>query len=220
MPKIRIEGYGDAVIRRNDRDSGLRGSYVQEERKVRDDCFDMYRNDRRMVQNDRSVVRKVRKKEKDGPQLWFIASIISALGMFCLFVNTMSVSILGISVCFTPLEVLTGTKEIGIDLPPCLMYLSLMPFVFAIIFGVFVHMKDKAFDRAPLALIAAAVFVIAADLYWAIQISEFGDVYLVSFSAGLGVLIEIVCSLAIMMLVAYRIIITRIQSARPTQSGW
>ena len=221
MPKIRIEGYGNAGYRSNCTVRGLRDD-IQQDRMDRDDCFDMYRNDIGIPSVKRApVVRKDKKTNSDGPQLWFIASMISAFGMFCMFIDVLTIDEYVFVMRVTPFEMLIGSAITDITIPSCILYLSLMPLVFMVIFGLFAFLREKVFDKASLALIAVSVFVIVADFHWMKEISVYSATqYLVDYTAGLGVLIEMVCSIALIIVVVCKMILSHVWCARSSYSRW
>ena len=221
MPKIRIDGYENPGLRGDCGNRGLRTEvYTQEERPVRDDCFDMYRTDERGIQKKYApAVKKRIRREQNGPQLWYIAGIISALGVFCLFTDTLAIDMGVAYLKYSPLDLLLSADEIDGKIPPCTLYLSLMPLVFAISFGLFAYFKEDVFEKGSLALIAVAILVIIADIFLAMQISDYGG-HIRLFTVGIAVPIEIVCSVALIIVTVCKMVLDRKYSAGPTASRW
>ena len=207
MPKIRIERSDNGTVRCDDRcvRGGLRErKTVAEERSIprtqreKDDCFDMYRS----VETRNSDPARRGTSGKEPLQLWFVASMIAALGAFCIFMDSIFVTSMGVTLRLASFEILMFPSETAEALPSCVVYMSAIPFVFLVMFLLFAFMREKAFDKASLVLIAVPVFVIVVLIHWSDQIMNYGTGYLYSLSPGYGVLGEIGCSVALLIVTA------------------
>ena len=211
MPKIRIERFDNVPVRCDDTHvrTGLRERQtIAEDRKIpltqreKDDCFDMYRSTETRRSNP--VRRKTSGKEL--PQLWFVACIIAAFGAFCLFMDSVFVTSMGVTLKLASFEILMSPSESAGSLPSCAVYMSAIPFVSLIIFGMFAFLKERVFEKASLVLIAVPVFIIAVLVHWSSQIMNYSAGYMYSLSPGYAVLGEIGCSVALIILTVCRMV--------------
>jgi len=203
--------------------SGAREDIAPVSQRERDECFDMYRNDgrtRMSAKGNASVRKTVVKSGGGGFQLWQIACLISALGAFCLFADSICINITGIPVRMMSFEMLYGGGSLSEDLPACATYMSAMPLVFIVLFGVFAYMKETAFEKAYLALIAVSVFVTVMLVYWSGQVANYSQEFLLSFSPGYAVIIEIGCSIALALVVVCQKLLGYMGSRTPSSVGW
>ena len=92
MPKIKIDrtiigpSYDTDRSDRNrlrDRKYEQNDEPIQLTQRQKDDRFDMFRID--VDDKRKQPDRKKRGRVRELPQLWFVASIIAAMGMFCIF---------------------------------------------------------------------------------------------------------------------------------------
>ena len=212
MPKIKTDRFGyDAYsddvyasrkgLRNNQyRDAEERFPRTQREK---EECFDMYRIDDTRCRRPGKRIANVPKKRNgdDGPQLWYIACIISALGAFCIFVNSLIVTDDLYSVPVDSLTVLMGAlKKPGV-MPQAAICISAMPLVFLIMTVVFAVMREKVFEKAHLALITACIFVIVMLFYFSSKLSNFTVGHFAPYSAGYSILIEIGCGIALIIVI-------------------
>ena len=211
MPKIRIERFDNGSNRCDDGyvRGGLRDRQTySDDRQVlrtqreKDDCFDMYRSAE--ARGPCTVRKKISGRET--PQLWFIASIITALGAFCMFVDSIFVTSMGVTLKVASFEILMSPSKAAGSMPSCAIYMSAIPLVFLVMFGLFAFMKDKAFEKASLILMAVPLFVIVVLVHWSNQILSYGADYMYSLSPGYAVLGEIGCSVALIIVVASRLV--------------
>ena len=219
MPKIRIDRFENDAIRCSDGyvRGGLRERQTTtEERQVpltqreKDDCFDMYRT----VETRRPAPAKKKTMGKELPQLWFVASIIAAFGAFCIFVDVIFVSELGVTLKMASFEILLSPSESAEALPSCAIYMSAVPLVFLIIFGLFAFLKEKAFDKASMVLIAVPIFVIVLLIFWSNQIGNYSASYAYSLSAGYAVLGEIGCSVGLIIITVCHLVMEFVSQKR------
>ena len=219
MPRIRIDRFDNGPIRSDD--TRIRGGLrerqtIIEERNIpltqreKDDCFDMYR----ITEKKRSCTVRKRTSGKEPPQLWFVASIIAALGAFCLFMDSVFVTSMGVTLKVASFEILMSPSETAGSMPSCAVYMSAVPFVFLAMFGMFAFMKDRAFEKASLVLLAVPVFVIVVLIHWSSQILDYNAGYMYSLSPGYAVLGEIGCSAALIIVVASRLVMEFIAQKR------
>ena len=218
MPRIRIDRFDNGI--RCD-DGYVRGGLrerqtISEERNVpltqreKDDCFDMYRTADTRRQNP------VRKKTngKELPSLWFVASIIAAFGAFCMFIDSIFVTELGITQKLASFEILLSPSESSAVLPSCALYMSAIPFVFLIMFGLFAFMKEKAFEKASLVLIGVPLMLIVLLIFWSGQISSYSASYIYSLSPGYAVLGEIGCSVGLIIVTVCHLVMGFVSQKR------
>ena len=205
MPKIKINRTNGQYHQSSPpQRRGLRDSHYDREavelpptQRERDDFFDMYRIDDNGNRGNRRPPAAKRRNDDGRPKLWYLACLVAALGAFCLFVDSVSINVTGIPIRLTSLEILTRSSEIAGGLPDCAMYMSAVPAVFLIILGTFAFLKEDAFEKGYLALIAVSVFVIVVQIHWMGQIADSGIGYLLTYSSGTAELIEIGCSVAL-----------------------
>ena len=209
MPRLKLDDNGDVPYRRcGPSGNGLRSKqYIREEDPVprsqreKDDRFDMYRNDGPKAQRVSAPI--VRRTASDGPrQLWFVACLVCALGAFCIFADSITIGMMGIPVRLTSFEVILGSADSPYALPANVVYMSAMPAVFMIMFAVFAFLKEETFNKGSLALIAVSAFVIVIAIYWSIQVKEVCIGYIYEFVPGLGVIIEVMCAFALIIVTA------------------
>ena len=220
MPKIRIERSDNGPVRCDTYvRSGLRERQtIIEDRKIpltqreKDDCFDMYRCTETRRPNP------VRKKtsNKEPPQLWFVASIIAAFGAFCLFMDSVFVTSMGVTLKLASFEILMKPSELEGSLPSCAIYMSAIPFVFLIIFGMFAFLRERVFEKASLVLIAVPIFIIAVLVHWSNQIMNYSAGYMYSISPGYAVLGEIGCSVALIIVTVCHLVTGLVSQKRMT----
>ena len=211
MPKIRIDRFDNVPVRCDDTHvrSGLRERQtIADDRRIpltqreKDDCFDMYRS----TETRRSNPAMKKTSGKEPPQLWFVASIIAAFGAFCLFMDSVFVTSMGVTLKLASFEILMSPSESAGSLPSCAVYMSAIPFVFLIIFGMFAFLKERVFEKASLVLIAVPVFIIAVLVHWSSQIMNYSAGYMYSLSPGYAVLGEIGCSVALIIVTVYHLV--------------
>lgn len=210
MPRLRLDNNSDVPYRRYGPPSGngLRNrQHMHEDRTVpltqreKDDRFDMYRNDGRTAQ--RAPSPRCRKYRRGEPrQLWFVACIICAFGAFCFFSDSVTIKALGLTFRFTSIEVLCDMGDFSDYLPEQVVYLSAVPILFTVLFAMFAFLKEKVFEKGSLALIAVSAFVIVIAIYWSIQVKEVCIGYIYEFVPGLGVIIEVMCAFALIIVTA------------------
>lgn len=208
MPRLRLDDYGEAPNRRyGAAGNGLRNNqYIREEETVprtqreKDDRFDMYRNEEPKVR--RQTVTRPKMKGSHGPrQLWFVACMICAMGAFCIFADSINITVMGIPVRFASFEILLGTADYSGSIPGQVVYMSAMPLVFMAMFAVFAYLKEDTFDKAWLALIAVAVFVIVLQVNWCAKLPG-PDMYnLIEYIPGYGVFIEIASAVGLIIVI-------------------
>ena len=215
MPKIKIGRYENGPVRGSGKNTrcGLRGrqSTVEEDpvpltQREKDDCFDMYSivEKRRPNQNGRKGAKR------ENIQFWHIASIIAALGAFCIFMDSIFITSMGVTLKLASFEILMSPSDAAESLPSCATYMSAVPLVFLAVFVMFAFMKEDAFDKASLVLMAIPVFIIAALIYWGDQIGRHGSGYLYDVSPGYAFLAEIGCAVALIIVVACQRVMGRI----------
>lgn len=216
MPRLRLDDYGDAPCRRyGAAGNGLRNNqYIHEEDTVprtqreKDDRFDMYRDE--TPRAHRQPVTGTRTRGSHEPrQLWYVACLLCAMGAFCIFADSITVTVMGIPLRFASFEILLGTANYSEGIPGQVVYMSVMPIAFMILFAVFAYLKEEAFNKAWLALIAVAVFVIVIQVNWCAKLPG-PDMYnMVEYIPGYGVFIEIASAVAlIIVIVCQRILLT------------
>ena len=203
MPKIKFNGqnsYSNEMPARK----GLRSEpeyddiYIPRTQREKEEYFDLYRTDGRKKECARP--RPKPKAPSEGRfQLWYAACLISALGMFCILTDAAIVSADGISIGMDGLSIIASMSKSS-RIPAYITYMSFIPLVFAAMFGTFVFLKEKAFDKASLVLIAASVFIIAVQCYWSKELIELGN-WEISYTPGLGIIVEIGCSIALLVVI-------------------
>ena len=216
MPRLRLDDFGDGPSRRfGATGNGLRSNqYAYEEdtaprtQREKDDRFDMYRDEAPRIQR-RPAVRPKTRGSHEPRQLWFVACLICALGAFCIFADSINITVLGIPLRFTSFEILLGTADSSELVPGQVVYMSAMPIAFMIMFALFAYLKEDTFNKAWLALIAVAVFVIALQVNWCTKLPR-PDIYnTVEYIPGDAVIIEIACAVGlIIVIVCQRILST------------
>ena len=215
MPRLRLDDYGDAPSRRyGAAGNGLRNKqYTYEEDAVprtqreKDDRFDMYRNDEQRVH--RPTTRPKMRGSHEPRQLWFVACLICAMGAFCIFADSINITVLGVPIRFASFEILLGTADYSGSIPGQVVYLSAMPIAFMVMFALFAYLKEETFNKAWLALIAVAIFVIVLQINWCAKLPG-PDMYnLIEYIPGYGVFIEIASAVGlIIVIVCQRILST------------
>ena len=219
MPKIKIDRFDNGPIRCSDGyvRGGLRERQtITEDRQIpltqreKDDCFDMYRT----VETGRPGPAKRKMKGKELPQLWFVASIIAVFGAFCIFMDSIFVTELGVTMKLASFEILLSPSESSAVLPSCAIYMSIVPLVFLIIFGLFAFLKEDAFKKASMILIAVPIFVIVVLIYWSSQISNYSASYTYYLSPGYAVLGEIGCSVGLIIVTVCHLVMEFISQRR------
>ena len=182
----------------------------------------MYRSDGR----GRSAPRRTNtpravtpRKGPDGFQLWQVACLICALGAFCMFADCLLVRMDTVPVRLLSYEILYGNGSLGDSIPTCSMYMALIPLVFVALFGVFAYMKEEAFEKAYLALIAVPIFVIVILFYFSKQVTGFSQDILMTFQPGHAMFIEIGCSILLALLVISQKALGYLSSTKTT-TGW
>lgn len=179
------------------------------------DDFDMYRND------DRRPKRTSKRRgggESGHIQFWYAASLIAALGAFCIFVDSVIVSTPDVSMTASGLSILMGSIGDTSRLPACVTYLSAMPLINLMMFGVFAVMKENAFKKGSLALIVLSVFEIVLLIRWSSQIMSYNTGYLTGIYPGTAVLIEIGCCVAMVAVIIAQMVVSRFSSDRMTNT--
>ena len=136
-----------------------------------------------------------------------------------MFADCLTVTIATVPVRLLSYEILSGNGSLGNSLPACSLYMSLIPLVFVALFGVFAYMKEEAFEKAYLALIAVPVFVIVMLIYFAKQVMDFSQDILLTFQPGHAMFIEIGCSILLAILVICQKALGYISSTK-TSAGW
>ena len=227
MPKIKIDrtiigpSYDTDRNCRNrlrDRKYEQNDEPIQLTQRQKDDRFDMFRidvDDRRAQHN-----RKKRRQAREVPQLWFVASVIAALGMFCIFTESIMISDMGVPLRLNSFEILMNASDVSFAMPSCTLYMSAIPLVFMVLFGVLAFLKEEAFDKASLAMIAASVFIVVVQIFWSGQLMRYGDGYLLTMTPGYGVLIEIGCAVALIIVIACQRIMGAVTAGRKAYSKW
>ena len=227
MPRIKIDRNNGSFqqpfqgkgLRSNQ--GGTREDLPHSERE-REECFDMYRSDgrgratpRRTAAPRTAAVRN----EYHGFQLWQVACLICALGAFCMFADCLLVRMDTVPVRLLSYEILYGNGSLGDSIPACSMYMALIPLVFVALFGVFAYMKEEAFEKAYLALIAVPIFVIVILFYFSKQVTGFSQDILMTFQPGHAMFIEIGCSILLAVLIICQKALGYLSSAK-TAAGW
>ena len=167
----------------------------------RDIDFDMYRIDidaERKGQKRRKPVGNKMKKDNE-IRLWHIACLISALGVFCIFVDAVRVEVGGIPISLTSLSVLTGSIDPSVSIPQYATFLSAIPLMFLTMFILFAYLKNDVFEKASLAIIAMSIATMAVTIHWSGQIMDCNLGYMTRLYPGNGILIEIGCSIALVI---------------------
>ena len=208
MPRLKLD-YDETPYRRYGQQTGNglrsnRYTYVEDEtprsQREKDDRFDMYRNDQPPVR--RTAAPKIKKNAAHGPrQLWYIACLICALGSFCLFTDSIILEVEDIPMRLTSLEVLLNSDLLSDYGTRPILMMSALPVVFIGLFAVFAVMKEKAFEKASLVMIALPATVIALGICLAkkmtintpyIQIAP-GTSLMILIACCIGLIIVVVC---------------------------
>ena len=227
MPKIKIDrtiigpSYDTDRSDRNrlrDRKYEQNDEPIQLTQRQKDDRFDMFRID--IDDRRKQPDRKKRGRVRELPQLWFVASIIAAMGMFCIFSESIMINSMGMTYRLNSFEILLRASDVAVAMPSCTVYMSAIPLVFMVVFGLFAFLKENAFDKASLAMIAVLVFIVAVQLFWSGQLIRYGDGYLLTLTPGYGVLIEIGCAVALIIVIACQRIMDTVTSKRTAYSKW
>lgn len=229
MPKIKTDRYGSGSLQQPFAGKGLRSNQgtVYEtpfSDREKEECFDMYRSDgrSRFLPERRPNKERIARRPaaENGFQLWQIACLITALGAFCIFADSLLINLAGIPVRMMSFEILSNNGSLSGQIPQCAIYMSAVPIAFMAMFGVFAYLKEDAFEKAYLALIAVAIFITSVMLYWCGQMQNYGTEYLLSFSPGNAVIIEIGCSIALVIVIVCQRIIGHIGSKPSLSLGW
>ena len=208
MPKIKFdkESKGPAVSTRTERRGfrdGIRSEPLPRAKDENDECFDMYRIDlpmERKMPRRRSGDRK-RVVRKDH-QLWYAACLISALGAFCIFVDSVRLMTLESMVSMTSLEILMGSASVK-GLPSAMIVTAAMPIVYLCMSVLFAVLKERSFDRPALALLSLTIAAIVIQVYSMRKIADFKMGPLCYLAPGTAGMIEIGCSIALMIVIGY-----------------
>lgn len=217
MPKIRFSehqnGYQDG--NQTGQRRGLRSGQENEEvhipgtQREKDDYFDLYRVDgRRNGCRRPSPGPKKKRNAGGGFQMWYLACLIAALGSFCVFMDSAVVSFNGIPVSLSGISILASATNLPPSVPGYVLYISLIPLLSAGISVTFAIMKEEAFDKASLVMIALTVFAIAVLFYWSDALMKYGN-WSMSYSPGTGVIVEIGCCIALLIVIVCQRIICR-----------
>ena len=204
MPKIKFNGQNSSYTNEMPARKGLRSEpehddvYIPRTQREKEEYFDLYRTDVRKKEHARPRP-KSRTQPEGRFQLWYAACLISALGMFCILADAVIVSADGISIGMDGLSIIASMSKSS-RIPAYITYMSFIPLVFGAMFGTFVLLKEKAFDRASLVLIAASVFIIAVQCYWSKELMELGN-WEIGYTPGLGIIVEIGCSIALLVVI-------------------
>ena len=210
MPRLKLNDDVIVPCRRSGspRENGLRsnqytyeGDPVPRTQREKDDRFDMYRDDQRTVQRTKTQ-RPKKKRTHEPKQLWYAASLICAVGAFCLFSGSVMVYDYGIVLRLTSFDVLQYAIKSPGALPSPVVCMSAMPAVFAVMFILFAFMKERTFDKASLALVAISVFVIVLQIFWTAQMSKAEKGYGYELVPDYGIMIEIACAVGLMIVIA------------------
>ena len=224
MPRLRLDDYGDAPCRRyGAAGNGLRNNHctyvedtVPRTQREKDDRFDMYRDERPRMHGHPSARPKIRGSHEPR-QLWFIACIICAFGVFCLFSDSFVLDYYYYNLRMASFEVIIGAAMEPDAFPKQVILMSAIPIVFIVMFSLFAYHKEMTFEKLSLALIALSVMVIVIQLYLTVQISKMkiGGSY--GATPGYGVFIEIACAVGlIIVIVCQRILGTAVVK----KEGW
>ena len=207
MPKIRFDKQRPMNDEHPQNDCMRRGLRSSQHRNdphcetVRDIDFDMYRIDfdaKRKGQKRRKPVGNKMKNDHE-IRLWHIACLISALGVFCIFVDAVRVEVGGIPISLTSLSVLTGSIDPSVTIPQYATFLSAVPLMFLSMFILFAYLRNDVFNKASLAIIAMSIATMAVTIHWSGQIMDCNLGYMTRLYPGNGILIEIGCSIALVI---------------------
>ena len=219
MPKIRIDRFDNGSYRCDDGHvrSGLRdrqtnydGGQILRTQREKDDCFDMYRSTDTVRT---SPVRK-RASNRETSKLWYVAGIIAALGAFCLFVDSVFITVEGMTFRLASFEILLKASDVASAMPSCVVYMSAIPLVFLGLFLLFIVMKERSFEKASLIVVAISVFIIAMLIHWTKQIESYRAGYMTYLDPGYSLLVEIGCAGALIIVVACQWIMAYVSQNR------
>lgn len=171
--------------------------YPRTERE-KEDCFDMYRIDwngkGRQGRVSRGPPRGKMTARKDGPQMWYAVCLLAALGAFCIFCGCITVEIGSITLSYTPMDVMMNARKHLF--PDGSLYLALMPLAYIGIFVACAYMKEDVFEK-PMILMLTAGIPMAVLAYEGYEVMNAPMELFVSYYPGIGVLLEIACSIGI-----------------------
>ena len=223
MPKIKIDNTR-TMQRERTVSTGLRSDQHlpgydprQMTQREKDDCFDMYRTERKGV---KSPAPRKKNGRLEIPQLWFVASIISALGMFCIMTESVVTSYGGFRSRYTSFEILFAAMKDSSATPFCMIGASLMPLAFLFLFISFALLKERSFEKGSLAIIAVSVMIIILDIHWMTEISGLTRGYLEQYTPGFGIVLEMGCCLALIILVTCERILNHFWFSRSPYGKW
>ncbi len=207
MPRLKLD-YEETPYRRCGQQSGNglrsnRYTYVEDEtprsQREKDDRFDMYRNDQPPVR--RMPAPKIKKNTTHEPrQLWYVACLICALGAFCLFADSVMITVMGVPLRMTSAEIILGSDTLyGYSTRP-MICLSATPLIFVGMFAVFAFLKERTFEKASLVMIALSVLAVVLQIYFADKMMRM-NMNGIEFTPDTGFLIQIACSVGLIIVV-------------------
>ena len=180
----------------------------------KDDRFDMYRNDQPPVR--RMPAPRIKNTAHEPRQLWYVACLICALGAFCLFADSVMVVIEGLPIRLTSVEVLFNSSYLTGDVAKPVVVMSALPIAFIGLSAAFAVMKEKSFEKASMVMIALPVIIIVLNIFLAEKIVKY-NTPLIQIAPGFSFMIQIACSVGVIIVVICQRIICTIKANR---SSW